>query len=404
MLLLRLWNYVRGYVIIFVEGYFLEKFINICIHRQIFLWDIKRKKNGSMTLKISIDGFKMIRPVASRTRCRVRIIRKQGLPFILHRYKGRKTFVLGALVFLGLFFFLTSFVWTIEVKGNKSIETQVLMERLEERGVKPGIIKYNINTENIVSDLMLDIKELAWVGIEVRGTKVKIEVAERVEKPIIIPKDVPCDLIAKKDGIVKSILVKAGQELVKAGSTVQKGQVIVSASVPNKDPKEKARLVHAIGTVKARTWYEKSKRVETVVQGRERTGQKKELYSLVILTKRIGLFPGKISFENYDKIEIKKKVSMGEDFELPFGLAIDQYYEVNILEKEISLDEAKQIAADAAYKEATAEVSVDAELVNTSVDFKQEQDGSLVAVVIMECIEDIGLEQDLNAAKISLKK
>jgi similar to stage IV sporulation protein len=403
MLLLRLWNYIRGYVIIFVEGYFLEKFINICIHRQIFLWDIKRKKNASMTLKISIDGFKMLRPVASKTGCRVRIVKKRGLPFILHRYKGRKTFVLGALVFLGLFFFLTSFVWTIEIKGNKDIETQVLTERLEEYGVKPGILKYNINTENIINDLMLDIKELAWVGIEVRGTKVKIEIAERVEKPIIIPKDVPCNLIAKKDGLVKSIVVKAGQELVKVGNTVQKGQVLVSANVPNKDPKEKGRLVHAIGTVKARTWYEKSKKVEMVALERERTGLKKEIYSLVLFSKRIGLFPGKISFDNFDKIEIKKKVSVGEDFELPFGLAIDRYYEVNILEKEIAMDEAKQIAADAAYKEVTTEVPPDSELVKTNVEFKQEPDGSLMAVVTMECIEDIGMEQVLSAAQTNLK-
>lgn len=404
MLLLRLWNYIRGYVIIFVEGYFLEKFINICIHRQIFLWDIKRKKNGSMTLKISIDGFKMLRPVASRTGCRVRIVRKRGLPFILHRYKGRKTFALGALVFLGLFFFLTSFVWTIEVKGNKNIETQVIMEKLEKYGVKPGIIKYNINTENVVSDLMLEVKELAWVGLEVRGTKVKVEVAERVEKPVIIPKDVPCDVIAKKDGIVKSIVVKAGQELVKIGNTVKKGQVLISANVPNKDPKEKGRLVHAIGTVKARTWYEKSKEVETALQEKSRTGQVKDIYSLVILTKKIGLFPGKISFENYDKIEIKKKVSIGEDFELPFGLAIDRHYEVNIVEKSIELDEAKQLASDAAYKEAAAEVPADAELVKTNVEFKQEQDGRLLAVVTMECIEDIGLEQDLSASQTNSKK
>lgn len=41
---LRLWNYIKGYVIIFVEGYFLEKFVNICTRRQIFLWDIKKKK------------------------------------------------------------------------------------------------------------------------------------------------------------------------------------------------------------------------------------------------------------------------------------------------------------------------------------------------------------------------
>lgn len=46
MLVLRLWNYLRGYVIILIEGIFLEKFINICTRRKMYLWDIDKKKMG----------------------------------------------------------------------------------------------------------------------------------------------------------------------------------------------------------------------------------------------------------------------------------------------------------------------------------------------------------------------
>jgi len=58
MLIFRLWNYIRGYVIIFVEGYFLEKFVNICTRRQILLWDIQRDRNSKMTLKVSIRALR----------------------------------------------------------------------------------------------------------------------------------------------------------------------------------------------------------------------------------------------------------------------------------------------------------------------------------------------------------
>ena len=41
---LKVWlNYIIGYVNIKVESYFLERFINICISKKIFLWNIKRK-------------------------------------------------------------------------------------------------------------------------------------------------------------------------------------------------------------------------------------------------------------------------------------------------------------------------------------------------------------------------
>ena len=35
--------YILGYLEIKVEGYFIEKFINNCLKRSVFLWNIKRK-------------------------------------------------------------------------------------------------------------------------------------------------------------------------------------------------------------------------------------------------------------------------------------------------------------------------------------------------------------------------
>jgi similar to stage IV sporulation protein len=128
MILLKLWNYFRGYVIIAVEGYFLEKFINICTHRQVFLWDIKKRKDRTMTLKVSINGFKLLRPISYKTKCRVKILKRCGLPFLKKRYGKRKAFMLGALVFIALFYCLTSFIWSVEITGNKDIEKLIDFE------------------------------------------------------------------------------------------------------------------------------------------------------------------------------------------------------------------------------------------------------------------------------------
>ena len=60
----------------------------------------------------------MIRPIAKKTGCRVRILRKKGLPFWFTGI-GKKNIFLGAVVFVVLFYIMTSFVWTVEVIGNK---------------------------------------------------------------------------------------------------------------------------------------------------------------------------------------------------------------------------------------------------------------------------------------------
>lgn len=399
MLLLKLWNYFRGYVIIAVEGYFLEKFINICIHRQIFLWDIKKSKDRTMVLKISIKGFKMLRPVSRKSKCRVRIIRKCGLPFVKRRYRKRKAFVLGAALFLMIFYSLTSFIWSIEIKGNKKIDSGIILEKLAQEGLKPGRVKYGIDTKRIASDLMLDIKELAWVGVTVKGTKVKIEVDERVIPPDLVPKDKPCNIIAVKDGIVKSVVSKAGFDMVKTGDTVVKGQLLVTGVVPGRDEKSEKTLVHAVSTVKARTWYEAESPVNLKPIVKERTGKKKDKYSLVLFNKKINLSFGKVSFENYDKIEIKKRLTVGEDVVFPFEFDIDRYYENNLTENEISLDEAKKIASDQAYKDASEEIQDGAEIVKSDVVFIEKDEGAqLIARVTIECIEDIGISEEIGGS------
>lgn len=396
MLLLRLWNYIRGYVIILVEGYFLEKFINICIRRQIFLWDIKRQKDCKMVLKISIKGFKLLRPVAAKTGCRVRILKKRGLPFVLSRYKRRKTFIVGAVLFVLLFYILTSYIWAIEVTGNKNLETQFIVDKLAEIGVKPGVLKYNINTDKVVNGLMLEVKELGWVGVVVKGTKVKVDVVERVMPPELVPKNVPCNIVARRDGVIKSMIVKLGQEQVKAGDTVTKGQVLISGTVKGQDEKAPPRLVHATGIVKARTWYETGSPVKLKVLEKERTENSKDNYTLVLLARQIKLFRSEAPFEDYEKVELRKKISVGEDLTLPFEFIINRYYEVKTVEKEIDIEDAKQIAADEAHKELMKEIPENADIVKTNLNYVTAEDGEITAVVTAECTEDIGFTEEIG--------
>jgi similar to stage IV sporulation protein len=396
MLLLRLWNYLRGYVIIFVEGYFLEKFINICAHRQIYLWDIKRQNNCVMVLKVSIRGFKMIKPVAQKSRCRVRIMKKKGLPFVFNRYRRRKTFLVGAVFFLVSFYVLTSFIWAIEVTGNKKLEKSYIEAQLASMGVKPGVLKFNINTGKVVNEMMLYNDDLSWISVTIKGTKVKVRMEERTKPPALVDKNEPCNIVALKDGVIKSIIVKDGQEMVKVGDTVTKGQILISGSIAIKNEEERTRLVHAIGTVKARTWYEDEHPVNTTISENVRTGNKKDNYSIVLFSKRINFFHSEVNFENYDKIEIVKRLAVGNDLVLPLGFVVERYYEHNIIDKTISLEDAKKIAANEAYKKTVESIPEDAEKVKTNLNIVKKDNGDMVAKVTVECLEDIGFAEKIG--------
>jgi similar to stage IV sporulation protein len=106
LFLLKLWNYCRGYVIIIVEGIFTEKFLNICARRQILLWDVREQKEHILTMRMGIKDFKKIRPVAKKSKCKVRLLNKEGLPFIINKYRKRKLFFAGAFIFCINYFFI----------------------------------------------------------------------------------------------------------------------------------------------------------------------------------------------------------------------------------------------------------------------------------------------------------
>lgn len=396
MLLLRLWNYIRGYVIIVVEGYFLEKFVNICTRRQILLLDIERNRNSKMTLKVSIKGFRMLKPVAKKTGCRVKIVKKHGLPFLINRYKSRKTFLLGAALFIVLFYIMTSFVWTIELTGNKEIESQVIIERLASLGVRPGVFKYRLNPEKIADRMIMDVDGLSYVSIVVRGTKVKVEVAEGVDVPPMVPLSEPCDIVAGKDGVIKSIIVKTGQAVVKEGDTVKKGQLLVSGNVPIKNMENNPRRVHAIGKIMARTWYESTQPVELRVVEKIRTGRKKDNISLVLFSKKIGLFRKKIEYSDYDRVETEKILSIGDNLVLPFGAVIETYYENETTEAEVSLEEAKENAARVALQKALENIPEGVQIIDRRIEFIEGENGEIFADVIIECLEDIGVKNEIE--------
>ena len=388
-LLFRLWNYLRGYVIIIIKGFFIEKFINICARRRIHLWDVRLQSERRVTARMSISGFRLIRPVARKTGCRVRLLRKRGLPFVFSKYRRRKAFFAGAVLFFILINVLASFVWSIEITGNEKLDTVFLENALAANGIRTGALKYRIDTRRAVERMMLEIGRLSWISISIKGTKVKVEVRERGDIPEIVPRHIPCDIVAMRDGIIRQVIAKEGIEAVSEGDTVKKGQVLISGRVPVKG-EEQYRLVHAMGTVSARTWYEDEAPVVLTRTETVRTGRAIRDHSLILFSKELDLIRKKVRFSEYVTEESRKKLSIGDDLVFPFEWVTVTHFEVATLEASISEEDARETAAREAYEKALRRVPEGAEIISENIYFT-EQDGKLTAKAVLECIENIGI-------------
>ena len=54
-------NWAKGYVVVEIEGLFLEKFTNFCIANHIPFWNVVKVSNTKIKLTTDIKSFKKMR-------------------------------------------------------------------------------------------------------------------------------------------------------------------------------------------------------------------------------------------------------------------------------------------------------------------------------------------------------
>ena len=333
--------YLTGYVEILVEGFFVERFINICRTQKIFLWDLKREKNTILEMKIGLSDFKKIKQIAKKTKSRMKIKEKKGIPFFIHRYRKRKFFAITLLVIAILIFILTRFIWNIEINGLVNIDKNELLEQLKENKIDIGKSISKIDSQNIINQIMLLRDDIAWMGIEVKGTNAIINIVEAEKKPNIIDFNTPCNIIATKDGIITKINVQNGTARVNVGDTIKENDLLVEGVMEGQYTGN--RNVHAQADIFAKVWYTKEKTASLIEEYYTKTGEIQNCYKIKFNNFAINLNKGVSKFENYDTMCSNKKIKLFSNLYIPVEVEkitykeklknIRQYTEEELIDK-----------------------------------------------------------------------
>ncbi len=249
-MLLNLIRWLRGYVVFEITGKFPERFINVCVHQGRFVFDAV-PSGGSFRASLLLSDYRSIRPLARRSRVKLRIKERHGLPFLLSRYRARKGLFYGALAFVFVILFMQNFVWTIEVNGLKTLSATAIESKLEEKGLFVGAFKGKKNLHNIERSIMQEVEEISWMSVNLIGTKAEVEIKEKELKPHIVEAQIPCNVKAGSDGVIISMDIRMGSTEIPVGSAVKEGQLIVSGVLKNS--LDNISFVHADAKVLAQT-------------------------------------------------------------------------------------------------------------------------------------------------------
>ena len=213
MLIKILFNYIIGYIRISVEGYYIERFINICRNNKIVIWNLKRDKNVKLELNIGIKDLKRLRRIVRQTKCKMKIIRKSGLPFLFNRYKKRRIFLVFLLLIVILLAISSNFIWNIEIVVENNEEIQNIYNDVINNGISIGKCKSKINTKEVINKIRLNRDDIAWMGIELKGTNAIVKVVKATSKPEILDDSDYCNVVSDKQGVVTKINAQNGQKI-----------------------------------------------------------------------------------------------------------------------------------------------------------------------------------------------
>lgn len=348
-------SYILGYVRITVEGYYIERFINICINSKILIWNIKREKGGAkLYLNVGINDFKKLKQIAKKTKCKIKISRKRGIPFILNRYRKRKIFGIFLIIIIAIILGTSNYVWNVEIKIQDDEVLEGIEQDLTNAGLTIGKNKSKIKSSEIIQKIRLKRNDISWMGIELKGTNAIVKIVKAEEAPKIIDENDYTNIVANKSGIITKIIAQNGTRKVNVGDTVGVGTVLIEGTMEGKYTDK--RYVHSIGEIEAKVWYSKTQKVYYTNEEKEYTKNEENKYSVKINKFEINLYKTLSNFKIYDTIRTEKKVKIFSNLYLPISLIKTTNKEQINVKKEYSLEEAKEIAIKKIREELSNEI------------------------------------------------
>ncbi|MCH5138153.1 sporulation protein YqfD [Clostridiaceae bacterium UIB06] len=377
---LNLKKYKSGIITIEIQSLIPEKFVNLMWKNGVYIRNIKKKSITTMTMEISLKDYDKIEGIAKKTKTKIRIVGRRGLAFLLIKVKRRVALVAGIVLFISIIYYLSTFIWNIEISSDKYLSPYEIRQQLNSYGIKSGISKKNINVYDIEEKLMKNNDSIMWVRARVEGANLKISAAERQSPPTIVSEESPCNLVARRDGEVVRVYTTAGTPVVKTGDVIRKGQILVKGE----QGKEGATYaVHAVGDVICRTFYEEIKDVKVNEEKRERTGNKDSDIYIKINGKKLYLKKSTKKFNKYDKIEESK-----------FLTTIETYYEVK--ETTIHNDPKKVVndTADQLYLKICSNLDKSVKIIDKIVNYEAGDTYKVRVLVIAE--ENVALKESIT--------
>lgn len=387
--MIHLLQLLGGYIVFQASGGFPERFLNLCKLRGV---DLRSLQVTGDTIKAITDihSYKKLDDIAQRSGMTLEIIKERGLPFFVKRHRWRCGVAIGIAMVAVFIFFMSGFVWEIEVLGDDEKMVAEVENDLKRVGVFVGARKSSIDILEAQEEMLLIHEDINWISINIFGSKAQVEFTPVKEKLPITDKSEPMNVVATKKGKITLVECYSGVKAVEEGDYVLSGDLLISGVVADADGVEK--LTHGSGRVYA---YTENEYIFSSVEAEKLylTEQVESSYGINLFG--LSIHPWNAGLSDFGGESYIN--AYGNGTELPIGIIRGDSF--SLYEENVVLTEHQQnlfLLCEAVEKK--REDYDECELKSVTYRYEKTNDGQRLVFKI-DCVENIAFEQPFYVEK-----
>ena len=306
----------------------------------MILRSLRIKDGLTAEFRVQKSELRTLNRLAQQRGDQIEIISHEGIYWGIRHLIRRPIMVAGVLILLILTLWLPSRVLFLQVEGNSSVPTRLILEAAGECGIGFGAKSRDVRSERMKNALLQRIPTLQWAGINTDGCVATISVRE---KTVHMQEDVRypvSSMVAVRDGYITQMTVTAGSPGCKVGQSVEKGQVLISAYT---DCGTHLRADRAEGEVFANTKHGITAvtPVKSVMKGEQRRVEQR--FGILFGKKLINLSKGSgIWGQECDRIKSVHYITLPGGFRFPVGIVTETVVYYDTSESDVSQPEAEE--------------------------------------------------------------
>ena len=318
---MNIWRSAEGIVTAELTGAEPEKTLRFINEHGIQLYEIQRRGELTVRFRCVHHDQSVIQRICRKQGDSVSFTQEQGVFQLALGLFHRPVLMVSLVILFALTVFLPTRVLFFWVEGNERIPEQQVLEAAQQCGIRFGVSRRRVRSEQMKNALLSAMPELQWAGINTAGCTGVISIRERQPGTEKLVSSGVSNIVAVRDGYVTECTVMRGSAMCVPGQIVQEGQILISGYT---DCGISVRVCEAAGEVFAQTdrefrgWMPAQRVVRRKISG------VRTQYSLIFGKKRINLWKGSgISTATCGRMYEEYSITLPGGYQLPVRLTVE---------------------------------------------------------------------------------